>query len=184
MSKFKVGDKVVCIDPGCNFLTAGKEYTVTGHGQMTSIYVVNDRENNTWYYPNRFELIKENVHMFDLKKERWFIRTPTPEISKLVQEWLFEQGFEWYSSGKSVKHLYEPYIGNSRHEQHCLVMDLMEPHSTRKEIKLTFKTIVDSVEYPETVTPEQQKLASLIAHIEQFKAEAQQLQAIINKGKM
>lgn len=32
--------------------------------------------------------------MFDMKKDKWFIRTPTPEISEAVQLWLFEQGFK------------------------------------------------------------------------------------------
>ena len=124
------------------------------------------------------------MKVFDLKKEKWFIRTPTPEISKAVQEWLFGEGFEWYSSGQHVEHKFEPYIGNATHGEHYMVIDLHEPHSTRKEIKITFKTIVDSVEYPETVTPEQQQLAAVMEKLNQLKNEAEQLQAIINKGKV
>ena len=133
------------------------------------------------------EIIKENVHMFDMKKERWFIRTPTPEISKLVQEWLFEQGSVWqYHKDNQVRHTEREYLMKSPFDYNafCFTGYIDLGYDSPKEIKLKFKTIVDSVEYPETFTPEQQQLAAVMEKLNQLKNEAEQLQAIINKGKM
>ena len=132
---------------------------------------------------------------FDLKQDKWFIRTPNEATYNLVYEWLKDQGFHFGESPK-FKHLgWErgteeigswPYcaendggfrIGHVKSKNFHLGLG-------HKEIKLTFKTVVDSVEYPETVTPEQQQLAQVMQKLDHLKNEAEQLQAIINKGKV
>lgn len=125
--------------------------------------------------------------MFDLKKDKWFIRTPTPEISKAVQEWLFEQGLVWQHFKDKEIHCTESLflkLSPFEDDAFCYVSSIDPKYDNSKEVKLTFKTIVDSVEYPETITPEQQQLAQVMQKLDQLRSEAEQLQAIINKGKV
>lgn len=145
-------------------------------------------DDRTMYFnKNDVEIIQENVQMFDLKKEKWFIRTPTPEISKLVQEWLFEQGLVWqYHKDAIVRNTEYEYLMKSPFDYNafCFTGCIDLGYDSPKEIKLPFKTIVGSVEFPETITPEQQQLAQVMEKLDQLKNEAEQLQAIINKGKV
>lgn len=132
--------------------------------------------------------------MFDLKKEGWYIATNNRAEYAAAQEYLFTQGFEWYCKGQAVSYNGQESYGETACIVHCGVDGISLGYSSYgwatnadnelKEIKLTFKTIVDSVEYPETVTPEQQQLAQVMQKLDDLKSEAEQLQAIINKGKV
>lgn len=149
--------------------------------------LVSNEQHGSYFNKDDVEIIKENVHMFDLKKDKWFIRTPTPEISKAVQEWLFEQGLVWQHFKDKEIHCTESLflkLSPFEDDAFCYVSSIDPKYDNSKEVKLTFKTIVDSVEYPETITPEQQQLAQVMQKLDQLRSEAEQLQAIINKGKV
>lgn len=130
------------------------------------------------------EGIKEDRTMFDIKKDKWFIYTPTPEISKVVQRWLFAQGFVWQHFKDAEIHCTDSrYLKLSPSEDDAFChTDTIDPkYDKSKEIKLTFKTIVDSVEYPETQTPEQKQLQEVMTKISELQEQAEKLQGLINK---
>ena len=55
MSKFKVGDRVKCIERFGGYLTPGVVYTVEGVGQDTvNILIVDDKGNLRYFHTNRF----------------------------------------------------------------------------------------------------------------------------------
>lgn len=60
MTVFKLNDKIECINPGNEYLTKGKVYTVTG---ATEYWVLanSDRGNDCWYDPTRFKLYEEKA---------------------------------------------------------------------------------------------------------------------------
>lgn len=129
--------------------------------------------------------------MFDMKKDKWFIRTPTPEISETVQLWLFEQGIGWqYPVGeKVVHHTNAKILMNSSCEKSCFCLaDYIDEKydGQRKEIALTFKTIVDSVTYPEPEvieTESQKQMKVLEEQIQKLIVEKDKLKETIAKEK-
>lgn len=196
--KFKVGDKVRCIEgfswpAGRLALTFGSENIVievcTTSGNVTFNGVEYWRE-------DRFELVKEesNVKEFDLHQDKWFIRTPTKEAFKLAQLWAIEQGFAWVK-GVSVNTdgtLYYPEevesIGGNYSKSGLLGHGHREfyEENGHKEIKLTFKTVVDTVEYPEPElieTPSQKELRILKEQIAQLTQQANKLETTL-KGEV
>ena len=121
--------------------------------------------------------------MFDMKKEKWFIRTPTPEISEAVQNWLFEQGLSWQAYGnKEVNYTDTNYLMLSPYEpeRFCHTFSI-DDKLGQKEIKLTFKTIVDSIECPEIKSEEQKQLDILMQQITDLQKQAEKLQGIVGK---
>lgn len=130
------------------------------------------------------EIINEEKVMFDMKKEKWFIRTPTPEISAKVQMWLFDQGFVWQHLKDTAVHITESkFLKLSPFEDDAFChTDSIDPkYDNSKEIKLTFKTVVDSVEYPETKSAEQIQLDVLQEKIAELTREAEKLQKLVQK---
>lgn len=170
MNKFKAGDKVRrthISDP--NFgMYVGEKYTVKGLNSrgflvLEGIQSFLDLGWNSIY----FELVEEEqVKQFDLKTQPWYIHCPTPEAFAAAQEFLFGHGITWCDGKKEVIDL---NFLNSR-----LLINFwqgeVEPkgfmHSNvddedtlrnAKEIKLTFKTFVHTVEYPSIEETEQDK---------------------------
>lgn len=187
MSRFKVGDKVLCVSSdGMDHLVIGNEYSVN--------YVYSDTEisvkevPNFTHYTKRFELVKEK-HMFDMKKDKWFIRTPTPEISEAVQLWLFEQGFKWCSliNKGEVRHTDRKILSGAHHfgsnEFGC--NDISDKYYLfdAKEIKVKIRKIVeyrvDTVEYPSTETQAQKDLKELEQQIAKLSEQAAKLRESI-----
>ncbi|WP_391560671.1 hypothetical protein [Robertmurraya sp.] len=129
------------------------------------------------------EIVDEKKAMFDIKKDKWFIYTPTPEISKAAQEWLFQEGFSWQAHGnKEVNYTDTNYLMLSPYEdgRFCHTFSIDEKLG-EKEIKMTFKAVVDSVEFPETQTPEQIQLDKVMDQIAELQTQAAKLQELINK---
>lgn len=145
-------------------------------------YVCNDQYEHA-FNKDDVEIIEDNS-VFDIKKDKWFIYTPTHEISNLVQNWLFDQGFVWqHHEDTSVRYTSSLYLKLSPHATgaFCHTDSIDLKYDTSKEIKLTFKKVVDSVEFPELKTEEQKQLDILLAQISQLQAQAEKLQAIVGK---
>lgn len=161
--------------------------------QPTFAYHVKDCKEGKLFNKDDVEIINEENQMFDMKKEKWFIRTPDEATYNDVYAWLQEQGFHFGWTGYAHEGWEEgmqvigswPYdcenedrlrIGNVKSSNYF--SDLRH-----KEIKLTFKTIVDSVEYPETKSAEQIQLEVLQEKIAELNAEATKLSKIISGDK-
>lgn len=129
--------------------------------------------------------------MFDMKNENWYVAPKSKAEYAAIQEYLFAQGFGWHSENQSVS-----YAGQESYGETTCIVHLSDegnylgyssecwatnPDNELKEIKLTFKTIVDSVEYPETQSPAQIELQALQQKIKDLETQANKLQELINK---
>jgi hypothetical protein len=139
---------------------------------------------NRYFDKGDVEIINQDVAVFDIKKDRWFICTPTHEISRLVQNWLFDQGFVWqHHEDASVRYTSSLYLKLSPYKRgaFCHTDSIDLKHDTAKEIKLTFKTVIDSVEFPEIESEEQKQLDILVQKIADLQKQAEKLQGIVGK---
>jgi len=175
MSKFKVGDRVVCVEASVQYaaiILLGKEYTITELSQSGSSTVRVD--GIWWWHESRFELA-EQKYSFDMNKEAWFIRYKDYYEFKATKEWLTE------NFGRCDDLVYK-FMGSDKiftntwtdGEVCPMVLWGDNPHQSAKEIKLSFKTAIDSVEYPTVETEKDKQLRELEATIakasEQIKA--------------
>lgn len=154
---FKVGDKIVrkasYIDTKWGIGYCGKVCTVTKCNEGTVFYTCGAGEGDGYTY--KFELHEEKP-AFNLKTVPWKILVNSPEESRMAQEWLFEQGIEWYT-GKEICAPDSPILTNCckstlTPEQKILHSVKDDGRDLAPEIKLTFG--VTSVEYPELVAKE------------------------------
>lgn len=177
----KIGDKVICIDSRCSGgLQLGELYKIQ-ECQGSAWVVVND----TQYSVLRFKIYEEK-QMFDMKKDKWFIRTPTPEISEIVQRWLFSQGFVWqHFKNTEINCTESKFLKLSPFEDNafCHTMSINPKYDKSKEVKLSFltTTVIDKVEYPQVKSPAQAELEALQQKIKELETQAQKLQELINK---
>lgn len=191
--KFKIGDKALRISGRFKNTYPGFVGLIVDVRPDGSIVFEGDA---TRYDEACFELVKEeaNVKEFDLHKDKWFICTPTKEAFKMAQLWAIEQGFGWgvisstLSDGTLPNVEYSESIGGN----HILcdrlgyADKLFYQEHGHKEIKLTFKTIVDTVEYPEPElieTDSQKELRILKEQIEQLTQQANKLETTL-KGEV
>lgn len=197
--KFKVGDKVRVVESEAvqGRLDAGTVHTVVKVNGLNCVLLDSGRNDRDWWCVLRFELVKEesNVKEFDLHKDKWFIRTPTPEISEAVQLWLFEQGIYWIGNNnyKNEVRATDSKIltnleyrsttkfvkGKFMHDSGPIEMEYYPPEL---EIKIKFK--VDSVEYPVVIeTASQKELRILKEQIAQLTQQANKLETTL-KGEV
>lgn len=179
MTSFKIGDKVERIAGEYCKMAVGDVSTVCGVTPFGSLELL-DFEGT--HASVNFKLYEEK-NMFDMKKDKWFIRTPTSEISEAVQLWLFEQGLRWAGSeeqGKNVQYIDSEAIGFGYGENgfgHTHVRWWKD--NDHKEIKLTFKTSVASVEYPVVETQAEKELKALEQKIQELTEQASKLRSVI-----
>lgn len=180
MSRFKVGDKVVCLVPSMWHLVAGEQYTV----ELIDGFYIKIKEDNGFWDPNRFELVKENKmeQKFDMKTMPWYIRINNKQEFECTQKWLLDN----YDNKLHKDYSTDIYaitnidIEGNLANGYYSVLWASRPegiHKSAKEIKLSFKTNVDSVEYPEVETGAQKKVKEL----EQTILNAQQQLAELKK---
>lgn len=112
------------------------------------------------------KLIRNVRDTFNLKTQPWFIRTETPEQRIAAQEWLFEQGMEWYSSrlgGSQLLHGEFSCLTNVRFDRLVCnyIMHAASPHRSSQEIKLTYKTTVVDVVYPDVESDRDKEIKAI-----------------------
>jgi len=107
-------------------------------------YLVEEFSNNKiWIQGNHFNLVKEEPkQMFNIKTDPWFIRVNSEEESKVIQDWLFEQGIMWKHSSTQHKYTEYTFILNvfsegSIPKRLLRTNEACEIHPTAKEIKQT-----------------------------------------------
>lgn len=169
--KFNIGDKVKRIRSEHEGMKVGDVGVVKSFENRTSMLL---EGYNFAHDPANFELVvedeKEITKKF-LREEKWFIRTGSPEKSKLVQEWLFEHGCGWLY-GKTVQSGFNDTMltntdcaGNK--EEYIMFSTALEKKNAQ-EITLEFETIMKPVKFPEAPkkTEAQLKLEELQRTIE------------------
>ena len=171
MHNFKVGDTVRRVAGYHNGMSKGDtakiydfygpDLKLEGYGDST----------HTW---TNFELVqdeKESIKQF-LKENSWFIRTGSPEKSKLVQEWLFEHGCEWLYGKKVQTGFNDKLITNTNcvgNKEKYIMFSMADNKTNAQEIVLEFQTLVKSVQLPQVLpkkTEAQLKLEELQRTIE------------------
>lgn len=106
---------------------------------------------------------------FNLKTQPWFIKTDTPEERIAAQKWLFEQGMEWEFYGNKLSQFSGIHcLTNTRTAGDIkpFIMCGEESHESCQEIKLTYKTTVTDVQWPNPNKAKAEKLRAKIARLE------------------
>lgn len=194
MSKFKKGDRVWVnydypenkprVFKGQQAIVLRYEAEYDGPTN-TLIEVLFDDGRQYWMFEYRFELVSgneqlvvENKMKFDMKENGWYIRYNNEEEFNLVQEWLQENYGDNLDCHFVSRSEYVTNVASTGY-----IFDTLKHGSTEniasyaKEIKLNFKTVVDSVEWPEVETEAQKELAKLQKQIEELSAQAEKLKA-------
>jgi hypothetical protein len=166
---FKIGSTVRCVriqSAGGKCIEVGYVGKVT-HMSTHRLAVDNmlDAKGGTICYYDAFELIKEETkQMFNIKTDPWFIRVNSEQEFKIIQDWLQENYGCCLPLSYSVEFEYlTNTLWTGQVEDAFIMYGQGDPLGTvsRKEIKLTFKTTVNSVEYPEVNSPQQIQIEAL-----------------------
>ena len=119
--------------------------------------------------------------MFDFKTDKWFIRVENEQQAVAAQEWAFEQGFGW-SGRKTLREDFRSwdmpraigcghggagYMGQAP-AQYWFV------HG-HKEIKMSFKVVVDEVVLPVVESQQQKQIRELEETIARATQQIQEL---------
>lgn len=138
--------------------------------------------NEVWWIKD--SEIEEPKQMFNIKTDPWFIRINSEQEFNVIQDWLEE------NYGCSLITSYNPaieYLTNTsctgQSEEAFVMHGRGNPLKTpsRKEIKLTFKTTIDSVQYPEMETEQQIKMKQLQETIDRAARELKELREMGEK---
>lgn len=170
MNKFKVGDKVKRTYGEFKGMKVGDVGIVKGLAHFSCMTLDGyDGEHDM----DKFKLVdeKESTSAW-LKENKWFIRTGSPEKSKLVQEWLFEHGMKWqwynyFNNNTNEKLLTNTYDDGDKNNYILFAVDSNKTNA--QEIKIEFETIMKSVQLPQVLpkkTEAQLKLEELQRTIE------------------
>ena len=180
MSKFKVGDKVKCIR-GSEYmnLKENHEYEVIAT-YRTTIQVNKKIDSCDWCDEYRFEILKGKEQVFNIKTNPWFIRVNSKEEFEAAKKWLDENFGNYLDTG------YETYIvGLSNTDDSGTIqprvvwMDKNSLKATeRYEIKLNFKAVVDSVEYPVIKSERDLKIEELEQSIKEAQERLNELKGL------
>jgi len=185
MSNLKVGMRVKAVTdyPENNFkrISVGDFGTVTGFDEYVKdfVHVHFDNGRREEFYDWRVEPVTEEPkQMFNIKSDPWFIRVNSEQEFEVIQDWLEENygcslitsyntAFEYLTNTSCWGQIEEAFVMHGR--GHPLET------TSRKEIKLTFKTIIDSVTFPEVESEHQIKMKQLQETIDKAARELKEL---------
>lgn len=176
MEGFKIGTRVVCVTSDCNWYKEGDKFVIRSAPFIDTqdnavCYHVKEQPNDSvWIQGSQFKLAEEETkQMFNIKTDPWFIRVNSEQEFEIIQDWLQENYGCCLPLFYSVEFEYlTNTLWTGQVEDAFVMYGQGDPLGTvsRKEIKLTFKTIVNSVEYPEVNSPQQIQIAALQETIE------------------
>lgn len=182
MNKFKAGDKVKVV--------SAERDTYWYASKIGNTYTLKSFDGEDWVVKEidfgvfaacDLELVEDEKETTSkwLRENKWFIRTGSPEKSKLVQEWLFEHGYGWFICMNNISDFNEKYLTNTS-DAEGLSKYIMHGNGYKdptQEIILEFQTTIKSVKLPEEAKPTAQQLK--IAELEQtIQIATQQIQKL------
>lgn len=172
--KFNVGDKVVRFrDVNERFLSkavnglpvtvVGVEESFDGWGDRLSFSAEDGGSGWLSYYYKPYE----EKQMFDMKKQPWYVTVTSQKEFDAVQEWLLTN----YGSNFNAEYYNGGIVSLSNFDFTGKILDKIvwwsaEPVKFNCEIKLNFKTTVDSVEYPEIMDEKQIEIEKIRKEME------------------
>lgn len=89
MSKFNVGDSLICVEPGDNFITKGQTYTVL-EINSTMVNIRNDKGVMGHYYNYRFLLVEKTLQDVVDTIEFFAQSLLSPPKASLGQVWMWK----------------------------------------------------------------------------------------------
>ena len=191
MSNLKVGMRVKAVTeyPENNFkrISVGDFGTVTGFDEYVKdfVHVHFDNGRREEFYDWRVEPVTEEPkQMFNIKTDPWFIRVNSKQEFEVIQDWLQENygcslitsyntAFEYLTNTSCTGQIEEAFVMHGRGNP-------LETTS-RKEIRFTFKTTIDSVTFPEVESEQQIKMKQLQETIDKAARELKELREMGEK---
>lgn len=180
MSKFKKGARVRVVSAQRESYwyseKIGSQYSLKDY---TSQFGWSLKEDPCRYVREEdIELVEENKMKFDMKVNPWIIYVNSKEQFEVVRDWVKTQGIKFEYSEDWQDGMIA--VGAAEMRQACC--HRIHPDDRVdgfKEIVLNFKTVVDSVEWPEVETEAQKELAKLQKQIEELQNQANILKETI-----
>lgn len=156
---FKVGQKVRRVGTTFQNVKQGEVYTVKTLVGTRSILL----EEVTGCYLIEAFVIAKPEEKFDMINSPWYILTPTPEISELVQKWLFERGHQWQTEGEEVQYTEKGMLTGGYGDRN-ITWATSEDVTTmlmmkNEEIKFDTELVIKEVTMP--LTQKQKEIAAL-----------------------
>ena len=111
---------------------------------------------------------------FDLKTQPWFIRVANEQEFNSARDFVQSKGFDfiysesWYAGLVGICH-------DSKDDDGVYRLHSGDDVSAHQEIKITFKTVIDFVSFPQMKTEQQLKIEQLEATIARAAEEIKQL---------
>jgi len=187
MLKYKVGDIVTLNDkvdvdqamrfrPGVNVFISQICSEGDPENEHYTVHLAGGSTSNCWWIKD-YE-IEEKGQVFNIKTDPWFIRVNSEQEFDVIQNWL--EG----NYGCSLISKYNPafeYLTNTSWDGQIEKAFVMHGRgnpletTSQKEIKLTFKTTIDSVQYPIVETEQQIKMKQLQETIDKAARELKEL---------
>lgn len=149
---------------------SGDRLYLTNAPSIESMRICWNTENQgyTSSYSDATKQILGEKNMFDMKTQPWFILISSQEEFGAVNEWLLDNHgasleCEW-NEDCMVGLTNTTVSGNV--VEHVMWSDLDSIGNAGEEIRFSFKTVVDSVEFPEAVSEEKKEIERLTKIIE------------------
>lgn len=111
-----------------------------------------------------------NMKAFNMKTQPWFIRINSQEEFDVVDKWLLDNhgvSLDCRWNGGHMVGLTNTTDSGHAYEDHIMWYGSDDIGNIREEIKFSFKTVIDSVEFPEVVSEEQKEIERLTKIIEE-----------------
>ena len=168
---FKKGDKVKIVSR--KFPSVW--YNNVGVGKIFNVEYFRENQHGKYYMGEGFEggvyecdleLVEEEKEemQFDMKKEPWYIRIEDEQEFNAARDWVESLGFKFEYGNKYEEDIVaiSNYL-NSYGEVEPIIHKnkAQDDQSEYNEVKLKFKTVIDSVTFPEVKTEQQKQIEEL-----------------------
>lgn len=187
MQEFNIGDKVKYTGEDFMglYIDTKEVYTVSscnaGYLKLKEIIYSHSYKVENFVH---VEVKEEPKQMFNIKTDPWFIRVNSEQEFEAIQDWLQENygcsliasyntAFEYLTNTSCTGQIEEAFVMHGR--------GYPLETTSRKEIKLTFKTIIDSVTFPEVESEHQIKMKQLQETIDKAARELKELREMGEK---
>lgn len=164
---YKVGDEFIIQEDSCGFVKGQtvKLYKDDGttcplfEGSNSKYELCGDHEGAYFDLDCVVKLVKEEKEemQFDMHSHPWYIRVANEQEYNAARDWVKSKGFDFIYSDSY-------YLGcagichDSKDDDRVYRLDEQEDVDSHSEIKLTFKTVIDSVTFPEVKTEQQKQI--------------------------
>lgn len=186
---YKVGDEFVVLVTDWGFTKSQIIKLYEDDGSNSPLFIDNNTDYNNadgkegaYLSLTKVKKVVKEKKVFDLKTNPWFIRVNNKEEFEAAISWAEEKGLKWdkihREYNKSIKAIGTCLSFPEVQVIYYLLNNDNFCQGAREEIKITFKTIIESVEYPEIETEQDKKIRELQETIEIAKRQIEELKGI------